>query len=94
MAQLTSLDLGENDIGAAGAASLAPSLAQMTRPKDLNLWGNAIGDAGAESLAPSLARMGQLKKLQFSGNGISAEAAARLPGNAEVLVVVATQRRW
>jgi hypothetical protein len=37
MAQLTSLDLSSNDIGAAGAASLAPSLALMTRLTSLTL---------------------------------------------------------
>ncbi len=40
MAKLTSLDLGGNDIGAAGAASLAPSLAAMTKLTSLNLHGS------------------------------------------------------
>jgi hypothetical protein len=37
MAQLTSLDLGHNAIGAAGAASLAPSLAVMSRLTSIKL---------------------------------------------------------
>jgi Ran GTPase-activating protein (RanGAP) involved in mRNA processing and transport len=63
----------------------------MARLAHLNLAFNAIGDAGAESLAQSLARMGQLKVLYFSGNDISAEAAARLPGNAKVVVATGRQ---
>jgi hypothetical protein len=45
MAQLTSLDLGENDIGDAGVASLAPSLALMAQLTWLHLENNDIGDA-------------------------------------------------
>jgi hypothetical protein len=56
MARLTSLDLSWNDIGDAGAASLAPSLARMARLTLLNLGSNEIGDAGA-ALLPRLARI-------------------------------------
>jgi hypothetical protein len=44
------------------AASLAPSLAQMTQLTLLDLRGNDIGAAGAASLAPSLALMTQRRK--------------------------------
>jgi hypothetical protein len=57
MVLLTSLHLGGNSIGAAGAALLAPSLASMAQLTLLDLGGNSIGDAGAASLAPSLALM-------------------------------------
>jgi Ran GTPase-activating protein (RanGAP) involved in mRNA processing and transport len=43
MAQLTSIDLSCNAIGAAGAASLAPSLALMAQLTSLYLDDNAIG---------------------------------------------------
>jgi hypothetical protein len=55
MPELTSLDLGINDLGAAGAAWLAASLAVTTKLTSLELCVNAIGAAGAASLAPSLA---------------------------------------
>jgi hypothetical protein len=47
MAQLTSLHLGGNAIGSAGAASLAPSLALMAQLTSLNLGCNDIYAAGA-----------------------------------------------
>ena len=50
MAQLTSLHLGFNEIGTAGAASLAPSLALMAQLTSLDLWGNGIGAEGAALL--------------------------------------------
>ena len=67
MAQLTSLHLGKNAIGAAGAATLAPVLLTMTQLTSLNLWSNDIGTAGAASLAPSLGRMAQLTTLDLCG---------------------------
>ena len=44
MAQVTSLNLGGNDIDAAGAASLAPSLASLAQLTSLDLGGNDIFD--------------------------------------------------
>jgi hypothetical protein len=55
-----------NDIGEAGAASLAPSLALMAQLTSLNLRGNSIGTAGAASLAPSLALMAQLTSINLA----------------------------
>jgi Ran GTPase-activating protein (RanGAP) involved in mRNA processing and transport len=71
MARLTSLDLRENDIGDAGAASLAPSLALMARLTSLDLSCNCIGAAGAASLAAVLTSMTmdfdeELGELEFS----------------------------
>jgi Leucine-rich repeat (LRR) protein len=47
MARLTSLDLGDNDIGDAGVASLAPSLALMAQLTSLHLENNDICSAVA-----------------------------------------------
>ncbi len=77
MAQLTSLHLRENAIGAAGAATLAPVLLTMTQLTSLNLWSNYIGTAGAASLAPSLGRMTRLTMLNL-GSTLRASAAAAL----------------
>jgi hypothetical protein len=57
MAQLTSLYLNGNDLGDAGAASLAPGLARMTVLMSLDLRINRIGAAGA-ALLPRFARIG------------------------------------
>ncbi len=92
MREMTWLDLGHNRIGAAGAASLAPSLAQMRRlkPEYLSLSGNAIGDAGATSLAPSLAKMTELTSLVLRHNCIGGEAG--LASLAPSLALIAGDR--
>ena len=46
MTQLTSLDLNGNDLGAAGAASLAPALSTITQLTSPQLWNNDLGAAG------------------------------------------------
>ena len=63
MTRLTELDLAGNQIGSAGAALLAPSLAVMKQLRTLVLGDNGFGSAGAASLAPSLAPMAQLTSL-------------------------------
>jgi hypothetical protein len=78
MAQLTSLNLGENKIGAAGAASLAPSLALMAKLTSLDLYYNEIGDAGAASLAPALAAMMRLESLGLGANALGPGGVASL----------------
>jgi hypothetical protein len=52
LAGLTTLDLGWNQIGDAGAQALAasPHLANLT---ELGLYNNRIGEAGAQALAAS-----------------------------------------
>jgi Leucine-rich repeat (LRR) protein len=70
LTQLTSLNLAHNQIGAAGAASLA-ALTQLTC---LNLWNNQIGDAGAASLAA----LTQLTCLNLEYNHIGDAGAASL----------------
>jgi small GTP-binding protein len=70
LTQLTSLDLGGNQIGAEGAASLA-ALTQLT---SLGLGYNKIGDAGAASLTA----LTQLTWLDLEYNQIGAEGAGSL----------------
>jgi internalin A len=70
LTQLTSLDLGSNQIGAEGAASLAV-LIQLT---SLDLGGNQIGAEGAAPLAALI----QLTSLDLGGNQIGDEGAAAL----------------
>ena len=78
MAQLTSLDLGFNDIGAEGAAWLAPSLVLMAQLTSLNLNGNWLGAVGVAALAPSLALMARLTSLDLGDNAIGDAGAASL----------------
>jgi hypothetical protein len=85
MAQLTSLNLCGNDVGAAGAAALAPSLALMTRLTSLDLGYNWFGAAGAVSLAPSLALMAQLTSLDLEINYIREAGAASLAPSLAVM---------
>ncbi|HBH73318.1 MAG TPA: hypothetical protein DDY43_07685, partial [Synechococcales bacterium UBA10510] len=70
LTQLTYLDLWNNEIGAAGAASLA-DLTQLTY---LDLWNNEIGAAGAASLAD----LTQLTALNLRNNEIGDAGAAAL----------------
>jgi hypothetical protein len=81
--RLRSLNLAGTHLGAAGAASLAPSLALMSQLTSLNLGGddlgyNDIGAAGAASLAPSLALMAQLTSLNTSGGFLKAVSLVTL----------------
>jgi hypothetical protein len=66
MTQLTSLNLSLNDLGAAGAASLAPALSMMTQMTSLDLSRNHFGAAEAASLAPALSMMTQMTSLDLS----------------------------
>ena len=50
MKQITSLDLGCNNIGDDGAKAIAEHLTNLT---SLNLVDNKIGDAGAKAIAQS-----------------------------------------
>ncbi len=69
---LTSLDLGSNSIGAAGAQALA-GLRNLT---SLDLAGNSIGAAGAQALAG----LGNLTSLDLRYNSIGAAGAQALAG--------------
>ena len=72
---LAHLDLSENDIAAAGAASIGGVLAQCTALSHLNLSDNDIKADGAESLAGVLAQCAALAHLDLSYNDIGAAGA-------------------
>jgi Leucine-rich repeat (LRR) protein len=78
LATLTELNLGNNSIGAAGAASLADALVVNSTVAQLDLTANSIGDAGAASLAEVLRVNTTLTELYLSQNSIGAEGAASL----------------
>jgi Ran GTPase-activating protein (RanGAP) involved in mRNA processing and transport len=77
--RLRSLDLSNNQLGAAGAECLAGVLGQCTALAHLDLSGNIIR-AGAESLAGVLGQCAALAHLNLSYNGIEAAGAERLAG--------------
>jgi Ran GTPase-activating protein (RanGAP) involved in mRNA processing and transport len=62
---LAHLNLCDNEIGAAGAQSLAGVLGQCPALAHLDLWNNGIGDAGSESLAGVLAQCTALAHLDL-----------------------------
>jgi len=75
VARLTSLNLGGNSIGDAGATALSGGLAGCTA---LQIPGNSIGDAGATALFGSLAGCTALQTLYLQDNFISDAGAAAL----------------
>jgi Ran GTPase-activating protein (RanGAP) involved in mRNA processing and transport len=62
---LVHLDLNDNDIGEAGAKSLAGVLGRCSALAQLTLWNNRIGAPGAESLAGVLAQCAALAHLNL-----------------------------
>jgi hypothetical protein len=70
------LDLGENQIGAAGASELAKALL-ATRVHTLDLTYSEIGDAGAQELAKALPAT-QVHTLDLYGNQIGDAGAQEL----------------
>ena len=77
---LATLNLGENDIGAEGAGSLAGVLGQCSALATLNLGSNVIGAAGARSLAGVLGQCSSLTTLNLGCNGIGDVGAGSLAG--------------
>jgi Ran GTPase-activating protein (RanGAP) involved in mRNA processing and transport len=69
---LAHLNLGDNQIGPAGAESLAGVLGQCTALDHLNLSTNDIGEAGAESLSEVLGQCTALTLLNLQDNYIDA----------------------
>jgi internalin A len=79
LTSLTSLNLGNNSIGAEGAKAIAQSLTSLT---SLNLGYNSIGDEGAKALLDAWSaegRTGQLRHLDLHANG---DLTALLPKEA------------
>jgi Ran GTPase-activating protein (RanGAP) involved in mRNA processing and transport len=75
---LVHLDLSDNEMGAAGAASLAGVLAHCPALAHLNLSGNSFGAAGAERLAGVLAQCTALVHLNLNYNQIGTILEVRL----------------
>ena len=78
LSRLADLDLGANNIDAAGAAVLAQPLGALTSLTALRLSETYVGDAEVEALAPALRRLSQLAVLDLSFNAIDAAGAAAL----------------
>ncbi|CAM4815343.1 unnamed protein product [Rotaria magnacalcarata] len=75
---LTHLYLSSNQIGDAGAQSLADALRENKTLTELNLRANEIGDAGAQSLADALRKKKTLNELDLSYNQIGDVGAQSL----------------
>ena len=67
-----------NDVGADGAASLAPALSPLSRLAFLSLYDNGIGAAGAAALAPALGRLTALTLLHLTDNNIGDDGLQQL----------------
>ena len=72
------VQLDENGIGNAGAASLGPALRHLCRLSFLSLSKNEISAAGAAALAPALSLLSQLSSLTLDGNPVGDEGVAHL----------------
>ena len=79
LTQLQFLNLGDNEIGDAGAKALAPHLGKLTQLQSLNLNLTEIDIAGAKALAPHLGKLTQLQSLDLGGNSIGAGVKALAP---------------
>ena len=75
---LTDLDLSNNQLGAAGARSLAVVLSALTGLQSLNLSENEIRAEGARSLSGVLSFLTGLQSLGLWANNLSAEATVLL----------------
>lgn len=71
---LTSLDLGQNEIGDGGAKALISR--SLTALRELNLWGTDLGDEGVITLAKG--NFAALTSLNVSFNDIGADGAKAL----------------
>ena len=78
-------DLHNNNVGDAGAASLASALEKNATLQELYLDHNGVGDAGAASLASALEQNATLLELSFGGNDVGAAGAASLARIASAL---------
>eukprot|EP00831_Metopus_contortus_P016865 TRINITY_DN17103_c0_g1_i1.p1 TRINITY_DN17103_c0_g1~~TRINITY_DN17103_c0_g1_i1.p1 ORF type:complete len:177 (+),score=37.20 TRINITY_DN17103_c0_g1_i1:172-702(+) len=67
---LTSLYIHSNNIGVAGAKSIASALKSNVSLTTLYLWNNNIGDTGTESIAGALTTNSTLTELSLGSNKI------------------------
>ncbi len=79
--KLTTLDLGSNSIGEAGALAIAESLKGNTTLTSLNLYNNEIGEAGARAIAESLKGNTTLTTLDLGNNSIGEPGARAIAEN-------------
>ena len=71
-------DLHNNNVGDAGAASLASALEKNATLQTLDLVGNEVGDKGAASLESALEKNTTLQRLSLGHNKVGAAGAASL----------------
>jgi hypothetical protein len=72
---LTTLNLGDNDIGDDGPKTMAEALATNSTLTTLHLGGNSIGDDGAKAMGEALATNSTLTTLDLQYSKIGAEGA-------------------
>lgn len=75
---LTSLNLGDNEIGDEGAAHIARALKLNRTLTAIDLYKNGLGDAGAAHVAAALEVNSTLLSVDMAGNAIGAEPADAL----------------
>jgi uncharacterized protein (TIGR02996 family) len=80
--KLTWLDLGQNELGAAGARMLADSQ-HLTSLRTLNVSYNNLRDTGAKTIAES-SYLRHLRVLNLSGNGVGGPGLKALAGSANL----------
>jgi len=67
---LTSLDISDNPVQAAGADAVAAALPYLQRLRHLDLAGTALGFVGLASLGPALQYLTGLTSLNLGNNGL------------------------
>jgi len=80
LSDLQELNLGGNDLGAAGATALAGSLSRLIGLQSLDLRNNSIEAAGATALAPALGVLRELRALNLSFNQLGDAGVVPLAG--------------
>ena len=75
---LTSLDLGQNTVGADGATALAKALCSNTTLRRLDLCQNRVGHDGASLLGKALWQNTTLQELRLASNNVDDGAAVDL----------------
>ena len=95
------LHLNGNNVGADGAAALAPALTRLSQLAHLSLSSNDVGSPGAAALAPALGRLTALTTLCVSNNNFSpddmahlAPALARLPHLESLFLTTHVRGHW
>jgi Ran GTPase-activating protein (RanGAP) involved in mRNA processing and transport len=74
--KITTLDIGNNNIGSKGAFHVAEYIKKAKSVQWLNLYMNDIGDQGAERIADALKRNKSISTIDLGGNNISAKGTS------------------